>query len=81
MAAHTQTPTVGQHACTQDWHALDWHAHMLACTHGLGMPKPSFFGMPLWYSKAVQSCTYWHISGGEEGMYNRVKELLKGGQR
>jgi hypothetical protein len=28
----------------------DWctgYAHMLACTHGLGMPKPFFFKIPL----------------------------------
>jgi hypothetical protein len=50
---------------------------MLACTHGLGMPKPVIFEVTAEHAHSGK-----HIlarNDGEVGMYN--KELLKGGQR
>jgi hypothetical protein len=58
-----------------DWR-MDWHAHMVwAC------PNLFFLKCPFVTARHVQSGTHWHINGGEEGMNNRVEELLKGGQR
>ncbi len=49
-------------------------AHILACTHGLGMPKPVFSESPLLYSRACTQRHIRHRNGGEVGMHNSVQE-------
>jgi hypothetical protein len=55
---------------------MDWHAHM-----GWACPNLVFSKCPFVTARHLHSGTDWHRNGGEEGMYNRVEELLKGGQR
>jgi hypothetical protein len=53
-----------------------WHAHM-----GWACPNLLFLERPSGTAGHAQHGTYWHRNGGEGGMFNRVEELLKGGQR
>jgi hypothetical protein len=67
-AGHAQWPV--------DWR-MDAGMHTWA-----GHAQTFFFSKcPFVTARHAHSGTYWHINGGEEGMYNRVEELLKGGQR
>jgi hypothetical protein len=63
-----------------------WTGHMgldtsVDRTHATGLGKPVFSERPFGTAGHAHSGTYWHTNGGEEGMYNWVDELLKGGQR
>jgi hypothetical protein len=68
-------------------HSDRWTGAWTGAHMRLGCACPNlFFSVKGMYNTNTQkghahSSTYWHRIGGEEGMHNRVEELLKGGQR